>query len=411
MKKSFADIVRETEDDLRQRLQAKVPEWAEVLPELQLPARLNVEQCSSSAAAFYKAGVAASLLPVGGRIADLTGGLGVDAWAFSSVASEVLYNEMDSALCEAVRHNFGLLGVSEAVFRCSEVRPGFVRDILGDFQPSLLYLDPARRSAMGRKVFLLEDCSPDLVALQDELLSICPHVLVKISPMADITLLRRRLPAISEVHVVSVDGECKELLLHLDASGVELFKLIVTELRDGKTHSLCFSDEDRSLPCPGLPADSFGEGDWLFEPGAALMKSECHAAACRRAGLHKLAPSTHLYLGQDPIPELAPFGRFRRILEVLPLDKRTMADVARRYPQAEVTARNIPMTSDELRRRLSLRPGGKFPNLISPHPNDPGTSRCSDTSANPVGPVHFYGVTATVPGSPSRRLLLVTRGV
>jgi hypothetical protein len=431
MKKSFADIVKETENDLRQRLQAKVPEWTEVLHSLRLPTRLNVEQCSSSAAAFYKAGVAAGIVQgAAKRIADLTGGLGVDTWAFSSVAAEVLYNEMDPALCEAVRHNFGLLGVSNAVFRCAEVRPGTVREILGDFQPSLLYLDPARRSATGRKVFLLEDCSPDLAALQDELLSICPHVLVKISPMADITLLRRRLPSVSEIHVVSVDGECKELLLHLDASQVGPFQLIVTELRDGQTHSICFTDEDRQTSCPGLeynllggyetiptggladaspnglemssPGDmtsapqlgleasspeslrvpSLREGCWLFEPGAALMKSGCHAAACRRAGLRKLAPSTHLYLGQEPIPELAPFGRFRRILEVLPLDKRTMADVARRYPQAEVTARNIPMTSDELRRRLSLRPGGN---------------------------IHIYGVTATLPDSPSRRLLLVTR--
>ena len=388
MKKSFADIIRQTEGDLRQRFLSKVPEWEGVLARLQLPARLNVEQCSSSPAARYKAGVAERILreqgsgKVEGRIADLTGGLGVDAWAFSAVASEVLYNEMDSALCEAVRHNFGLLGASNVVFRSAEVRPGTVREILGGFQPSLLYLDPARRSGTGRKVFLLEDCSPDLVTLQDELLEVCPHLLVKLSPMADITLLRRRLSGVSEVHVVSVDGECKELLLRLEASGDASFKLTVTELHDGKAFSIPFPGEDRDAHCPGLEEGSLREGCWLFEPGAALMKSGCHAAACRRAGLRKLAPSTHLYVAGDPVPELAPFGRFRQILEVLPLDKRTMADAGRRYPSAEVTARNIPMTSDELRRRLAVRPG-------------------SD--------VHIYGVTATLPDCPSRRLLLVTR--
>lgn len=387
-RKSFADIVRETEGDMRQRFLSKVPEWEGVLARLQLPARLNVEQCSSSAAARYKAEVAARILQepgsgkVEGRIADLTGGLGVDAWAFSAVASEVLYNEMDAALCEAVRHNFGLLGVQNVVFRSAEVRPGTVREILGGFRPSLLYLDPARRSGTGRKVFLLEDCSPDLVTLQDELLEVCPHLLVKLSPMADITLLLRRLSGVSEVHVVSVDGECKELLLRLEASGDTSFKLTVTELHDGKAFSIPFPGEDRDAHCPGLEEGSLREGCWLFEPGAALMKSGCHAAACRRAGLRKLAPSTHLYVAGGPVPELAPFGRFRRILEVLPLDKRTMADAGRRYPSAEVTARNIPMTSDELRRRLSLRPGGN---------------------------IHIYGVTATLPDSPSRRLLLVTR--
>ena len=380
-RKSFADIVKETEGDLRQRLQAKVPEWTPVLPDLTLPARLNVEQCSSSAAARYKASVAQQIVGPGARIADLTGGLGVDAWAFSSVAAELLYNEMDPALCEAVQHNFELLGLSRTFYRCSEVRPGHVREILGDFQPSMLYLDPARRSATGRKVFLLEDCSPDLVALQDELLSICPHVFVKISPMADITLLQRRLPSVSEIHIVSVDGECKELLLHLDASGTDSFKLIVTELRDGQTHSLRFTDEDRQTSCPSLTGVSLSEGFWLFEPGAALMKSGCHAAACHRAGLRKLAPSTHLYLADAPVPSLASFGRFKQVLEVLPLDKRTMAEAGRRYPQAEVSARNIPMTSDELRRRLGVRSGGD---------------------------IHIYGTTVASASGSSRRLIITT---
>ena len=238
-RKSFADIVRETDEDLRQRLQAKVPEWAGVLPELQLPARLNVEQCSSSAAARYKAELAARILqgadgsglagPVTGRIADLTGGLGVDAWAFSAAAEEVLYNEMDPVLCEAVQANFALLGVRNAVFRNTEVRPGIIREILGGFRPNLIYLDPARRSDTGRKVFRLEDCRPDLMALQDELFSVCPQLLVKLSPMADITLLRRRLKGVREVHIVSVDGECKELLLQLSAGEEETCQLTVTE--------------------------------------------------------------------------------------------------------------------------------------------------------------------------------------
>ena len=359
-RKSFADIVRETEGDLRQRLQAKVPEWAPVLPDLTLPARLNVEQCSSSAAARYKAAVAQQLVGTGGRIADLTGGLGVDAWAFSQVASEVLYNEMDPTLCEAVRHNFALLGVDNAVFRCAELQPGSVGGILEDFRPALVYLDPARRSSAGRKLFRLEDCNPDLAALQDELLSACPRLMVKVSPMADITLLRRQLKGVSEVHVVAVDGECKELLLRLDASASAPFQLTVAELRDAAVHTLSFEEEDLKAVCPGLEPGSEWSGAWLFEPGAALNKSGCHAAACRRAGLRKLAPSTHLYIAGSPDPALEPFGRFRQILEVLPLDKRTMAEAGRRYPQAEVTARNIPLTSDELRRRLGVRSGGSI---------------------------------------------------
>ena len=375
-RKSFADIVRETEGDLRQRLQAKVPEWAPVLPELSLPARLNVEQCSSSAAARYKAAVAQRIIGPEGRIADLTGGLGVDAWVFSQTAAEVLYNEMDPALCEAVRQNFARLGVQGVLFRNAEVRSGSVAGILDGFRPDLIYLDPARRSSVGRKVFLLEDCSPDLVALQDELLAACPRLLVKVSPMADISLLRRSLKGVSELHVVAVDGECKELLLRLEASCNNAFSLTVSELRDDSVQSISFREEELKEACPGLEAETELAGAWLFEPGAALMKSGCHPAACRRAGLRKLALSTHLYIAGSPAPELASFGRFRQILEVLPLDKRTMAEAGRRHPQADVTARNIPMTSDELRKRIGVRSGGG---------------------------IHIYGTTLG-----SRRVLIVT---
>lgn len=377
MKKSFADIVQEAEAGLRKRLAAKVPAWAEAVPDLVLPARLNVEQCSSAAAARYKAAVAQRIAGPDARIADLTGGLGVDAWAFAAVATEVLHNEMDPALSAAVQHNFALLGVRNAVFRNIEVRPGSFREILGGFRPDLLYLDPARRSDTGRKVFRLEDCSPDLLALQEELLAVCPRMLVKLSPMADLTLLRRQLNGLAELHVVAVRGECKELLLRLDAAAnPKDTTLIVSEIQDNQTYSLPFSTTQVNAPCPGAEANGLTEGKWLFEPGAALMKSDCHAAACVAAGLKKLAPSTQLYVADSPVETLSPFGRFRKILEVQPLDKRTIAEVGRRYPQAEVTARNIPMTSDDLRRRLGVTSGPE---------------------------IHIYGTTAA-----SRRLLLIT---
>ena len=388
MRKSFADIVKEAGNGPLERLRAKVPEWASV-PDLRVPARLNAEQCSSSATARYKAGVAAGILrereehgTCGDglrRIADLTGGLGVDAWAFSKVADSILYNEMDAGLCEAVRHNFGLLGVQNAVFRCTEVKPGAIAALLDDFRPDLVYLDPARRSAAGRKVFLLEDCSPDLTALRDELLAVCPHLLVKVSPMADITLLRRRLEGISEIHITAVDGECKELLLRVEPDRDDAFTVTVAELHDGAIHTLQLEEPSPEDVCPGVDADTGLAGAWLFEPGAALMKSGWHAAACRRAGLGKLAPSTHLYIAGSPVEALAPFGRFRRILEVFPLDKRGLREAAAKYPCADVSARNIPLHSDELARRLGVRPGGG---------------------------IHIYGVTAA--STQSRRLLVTT---
>ena len=194
----------------RRRMRLKMPLWHAV-PELLYPTRLCTEQCSSAATARCKARVAARILSGGaiqgiegdaapvetgrrsGNIADLTGGLGVDAWAFSEVAGKVLHNEMDPVLSEAVRHNFRVLGISNAVFRNACAEPGRIGAILGDFHPDLIFLDPARRATDGRKVFRLEDCQPDVLTLKDELLRHAPHLLLKISPMADISFIVNQL--------------------------------------------------------------------------------------------------------------------------------------------------------------------------------------------------------------------------
>lgn len=380
MKKSFAQIVEQEKLDLRSRLSSKVPEW-DAVPGISFPSRLNVEQCSSSLAACYKASLAASICreSTSGhpfRIADLTGGLGVDCWAFSQVADEVLYNEADSALADAVKGNFALLGIGNAVFRNGYVEAGAIAQLLGDFAPDLIYLDPARRSGTGRKVFMLQDCSPDVSALQDELLECCPNLLLKLSPMADISMLRRSLRNVAGIHVVSVDGECKELLIHMAAGWTAPPVTTVTVLRKDAVDSMEFTDEDAAVHCARLE-DCFAiEGSYIFEPGAALMKSAFHEAACARKGFRKMDASTHLYVAPGPSERLVPFGRFRRIIEVATLDKRSLKDVGARFPRAGVTARNLPLSSEELRSRLGVTDGGD---------------------------VHIYGATAN-----SARLLFVS---
>lgn len=149
--------------EARRKLRGKVPEWV-AIPSLRYPFRLSAEQCSSTETARYKASVARSACP-GGALADLTGGLGVDSWAFAQVFDRVLYNEMKPELAQAAEHNFRELGLADIVVRSCALGPSSagqcsVRDVLGDFRPDILYLDPARRAADGRKVFRLEDCQP-----------------------------------------------------------------------------------------------------------------------------------------------------------------------------------------------------------------------------------------------------------
>ena len=410
----------------RRRLRKKLPEWVE-RTELVYPSSLCAEQCSSSDTARYKAsivqrifneyvGTVASMvgdpcrttgsatkgtesvpdknspttrnqsvtelaevtIPSRGKVADLTGGLGVDSWAFSEVAEEVLYNEMNPALAAAARHNFKALGVTNIFIKNSEATSDSLKDIFGDFRPDVIFLDPARRDSAGKKVFLLEDCSPDVLKILPELFGISRFVLLKLSPMADITMAVERLDRtyeeylekasgkgwngqwVREVHVVASGGECKELLILLDGEWNEGYSLTCRE--DGKT--LTFKPEEITKAKAGYPDSTFAR--IIFEPGKSLTKAGVSNAICERFGLVKLARFTHLYTISEPLSDseseqrMAPlkdFGKVFYVKEILPLNKSSMKDVGKRYPHSEVSAKNIPMSSDELRTRLKVKSG------------------------------------------------------
>ena len=356
--------------EVRRKLRLKVPEWYAV-PSLRYPFRLSGEQCSSAETASYKAAVASV---AGGRIADLTGGLGVDSWAFSKVAAAVLYNEMKPELAAATEHNFRELGVENVTVRNCRLEPGNVGEVLDGFEPDIIFLDPARRSEDGRKVFRLEDCQPDVLKLLPELFSAAPLVLLKLSPMADITLVCKQLQGVKEVHVVAADGECKELLLLLERGYEGEYYTIIYEngsiiqaaaeggvLKPMATLGLVRGRGPQAEPVGGVAKRRFEnttlcDGVFLFEPGKALLKAGAFDLPCR-FGLEKMGRHTHLYTGQVP-DELKPFGKCFEILEVLPLNNKTIKELGKRYPQASVTARNIPLTSDQLRKKLGVKDGG-----------------------------------------------------
>lgn len=410
----------------RRRLRKKLPEWV-ACTGLVYPSSLCAEQCSSSDTARYKAsivqrifneyvGTVASMvgdpcrttgsatkgtesvpdknspttrnqsvtelaevtIPSRGKVADLTGGLGVDSWAFSEVAEEVLYNEMNPALAAAARHNFKALGVTNIFIKNSEATSDSLKDIFGDFRPDVIFLDPARRDSAGKKVFPLEDCSPDVLKILPELFGISRFVLLKLSPMADITMAVERLDRtyeeylekasgkgwngqwVREVHVVASGGECKELLILLDGEWNEGYSLTCRE--DGKT--LTFRPEEITKAKAGYPDSTFAR--IIFEPGKSLTKAGVSNAICERFGLVKLARFTHLYTISEPLSDseseqrtapLKDFGKVFYVKEILPLNKSSMKDVGKRYPHSEVSAKNIPMSSDELRTRLKVKSG------------------------------------------------------
>lgn len=347
----------------RRKIRRKLPQWY-MIPGLMLPSPLSAEQCSSAETAAYKAGILSGICPKRPMIADLTGGLGADAEAFSRLGGEVLYNEMNPVLAAAAGHNFRLLGADNIIIRNCRAGETPVREILGGFSPDAVFVDPARRKPDGRKAFLPEDCSPDVTVLLPELLEASRYVLLKISPMADISMMAGRLNeaagsrAVKEVHIVAAAGECKELLFLLDREHDGDFVEIVSDT-GGR---LVFSPSEESGSAPCLPENEEMlpslRGRLLFEPCKALMKAGAFNLPCSRFGMMKLGRSTHLYITDGIRAEAAWAGDFFFVKEILPLCRSSFRHIGQKWPCAEFTARNIRMTSEQLRARCESRSGG-----------------------------------------------------
>ena len=411
--------------DSRRKLKGKVQEWCDE-PRLVFPRKLSAEQCSSSATGIYKAELAERihLTGTGFRLADLTGGLGVDSWFFSKKAEQVLYCEMLPELCKAAESNYAVLQtynitvknaavISERHIKQYDCNKQSVKrssdenistedesvfqtpaQILSDFQPDVVYMDPARRGEGGKKVFLIEDCTPDVLTLKDEIFQHTRHILLKLSPMADITMVCERLGrCCREVHVVAAGGECKELLVWMDREWDDEYMIHAVELhKDGEAGVFSFkvTEEKNAAPLPLIAMtdnkdncssyESQVTEQYLFEPGKALMKAGAFNLISDRFQIAKLGRSTHYYIfsdsasnaeggvESDPSPELREkyhskalelkqYGKVFRIIRMEPLDKRTIKAAGKEFPKAEVTARNIPMDTDTLRKKLGVTSG------------------------------------------------------
>ena len=385
----------------RRKLKGKVQEWYENT-ELIFPLKLSAEQCSSSATGAFKAAYAkfifeqtryeTSTSERGMHLADLTGGYGVDSWSFSKVADQILYCEMLGVLCDAAKHNFSALGATNIQIENITVSPSHpesserpLSNLLNAFHPDIIYLDPARRSETGKKVFLIEECTPDVLTLKNELFTYSRNILLKLSPMADITMVCERLGrCCREVHVVAMGGECKELLIWMDREWSDEYTITAIELTShaasDEAHakgSFCFTpSKEKVVPVTIATKEDIAQATHLFEPGKALMKAGAYNTLCSRFGLKKLGRSTHYYIIEGPSTsssktsqlsdresatpykeQLEGLGKIYRIVSHSPLDKRSIKAASSVYPKSEVTARNIPMDTDTLRKKLGITSG------------------------------------------------------
>lgn len=307
---------------------------------------------------------------------DLTGGFGVD---FSYIASRLdvksMYVERQAHLCEAAKENFGRLGLKNAIVKNGdgiEVLHSFASkkeaaasDSLGITEEQsrsllktnlglkLIFIDPARRDDAGNKVVSLKDCTPDVTVLQEEMLSKADYVIIKLSPMLDWHRAISELSHVREVHIISVNNECKELLLVLSARNM------------GNLRIYCVNDA-QSFVCDELDMESSSvkiapftleEMQYLYEPNASLMKAGCFSVLSERYGARMLSKNSHLFVSMEPIEDFP--GRSFRIIVISSFNKKELKRHLSSITKANIATRNFPLSVAELRKRLKLKDGGE----------------------------------------------------
>jgi hypothetical protein len=368
----------------RQMARKKLPSWAKQ-EGIIYPPHLNMEQCSSEQTARYKAGLTpsppplrATLLPSGGRkgegsgmFVDLTGGFGVDFYWMSQGFKKRCYVEQNEALCEIAVHNFALLDLDCSVCCCDTAT--YLTQMP---HVSMAFLDPARRNEHGGRTYGIEDCTPNVLELMPQLLEKADSVMLKLSPMLDwrkaVSDIERASAFVHEVHIVSVDNECKELLLVISKEPVENLRLVCVNndmvfeaVRTGRTQSTqgTYQEFVRDVLIAGrYHAD--GNPLYLYEPNASIMKAGCFAEVEKRFSVQQIAQNSHLFFSPVEIENFP--GRKFQILAISSMNKQEIKQTFKEIinqkltsmESANIAVRNFPMSVNQLRKKLKLKDGG-----------------------------------------------------
>jgi 16S rRNA G966 N2-methylase RsmD len=322
-----------------QKARTKLPSWA-ARDGIIYPPHLSMEQCSSEATALYKARIAGR----GRRFVDLTAGFGVDAAFIAQGFQQAVTIEQQANLCAITAKNYKLLGLDQVEVRC-----GNGVDYLHTMDHAdLIFIDPARRDEHGGRTYGIADCTPNILELREELLSKADRVMIKLSPMLDWRKAVEDLKAVSEVHIVSVDNECKELLLVVSET---VQPLQVFCVNDGQTFTF-MPASTQSLSLPSLPS-SFR---FLYVPNASIMKAGCFGELAERFQIASLDKNSHLFVSANEVPDFP--GRCFMIEKMTSMNKRELKEALTGIRQANIAVRNFPLSVAELRKRLKLQDGG-----------------------------------------------------
>lgn len=326
-----------------QKAKEKIPSWT-TIEELIYPPHLSMEQCSSEATATHK-----SSLVTGDSFTDLTGGFGVDFSFIARHFKTATMVERREELCEIARHNIPLLSLPHANVVC-----GDGTEYLQNMEPvDVIFIDPARRDQQGRKTVSIADCEPNILEILDILHKKGKKILIKYSPMLDITLAVKELKHVESVHIVSVENECKELLFLLsdNISGESKFHCVNLSKRGDSHFSFTMEEEQQNTT-----SRTETMGQYLYEPYSCILKAGAYKTIGQRYQLHKLDSSSHLYTS-DTLSEDFP-GRKFRVISTFTMNKKELKEHLQGMTKANIAVRNFPLSANELKNKLKLKDGG-----------------------------------------------------
>lgn len=330
----------------RQTAAEKIPSWKEI-EDIWYPKHLSLEQCSSEITARYKA----SLLQ-GESLTDLTAGFGIDCSFLAAGFQSVTYVERQKELCEIAVHNFPILNLNHITVKNED---GV--DHLKAMSPvDCIFLDPARRNEHGGKTVAISDCEPDVAELEELLLNKANRIMVKLSPMLDLTLALKELRHTQEVHILSVNNECKELLLLLGQNPPAEVPIhcvnLSTKGEQEEQHFVFTREQEQSSECAYTDALE----NYLYEPNTSLLKAGAFRSIATAYPIKKLHPNSHLYTSDTLISGFP--GRIFHIVSQCSFNKKEIKENLADLKKANLTVRNFPTTVAELRKRINLAEGG-----------------------------------------------------
>lgn len=314
------------------------------------PDSLSGEQSTSDLLAVFHA----SLVSDADIVADMTAGLGIDCMHIASRAREVIAVERQEKLADALRHNADALGIGNIAVICADCRDYLKTVTDGSF--SHVFIDPARRDDSGRRVYALSQCSPDVVAMLPDLRRVASTIIVKMSPMLDISAVLSELPGTSRIISLGTATECKELIVVITSEAESCQSVEAVTIRnDGCESRFLFTrreETDAPVPVYGTPS----VGDYVYEPWPALMKAGVPKLICSRYGLRKPAPNTMVFFSDEKRDDFP--GTAYEVVELITYESKNIKRLKKTYPVISVATRNFDISADALRSKLGIKEGG-----------------------------------------------------